>query len=125
MTCFRTESAARQLEVEVHDVTHEDRVVDQQIGEPEVARRPFVADTENVQRDTLAPRVVRHLADRLPFGRDAVGQQHDSRRRTTALRLEDVLQPVTQPTRRFASLPSTAARRAAAPPVRSGSARWC
>ena len=86
-----------QLGLEVDDVVDEDDLLDQQVAELEVAHGPLVAQPHGQKRHALAPRVGGRLRKRRPFGRDAVGQQHDGRRRRPPQVAQDRAHGASQP----------------------------
>ena len=67
-----------------------DGVLDLQIVQLQVADLVVVADADEEQRHALLGGVVRHLADGLVLGGDAVGEHDDGRQRRAAIVVEDL-----------------------------------
>ena len=68
----------RQLALEVHHVVDEHHVVDQQVGELQIADRLVAAQADEEQRHAAAAGVLGGVGQRRAVGVDAVGQQHDA-----------------------------------------------
>ena len=85
---------AEQLGLEADGVVDEDDVVDQELGQLEVAGRLGAPQADGVERHSLACRQLGRLGERLTLGRLPVGEQHDRRRRCAAELGEDLADAV-------------------------------
>ena len=75
------EAPGQQLGLEPDGVVDEHDVVDQQLGQLEVAGRLGAAQADRVERHSLARGQLGGLGERFALGGLAVGEQHDRRRR--------------------------------------------
>ena len=91
------EPARQELGLEPDQVVDEDDVVDQQLGQLQVAGRLGAPQADRVERHPLPRGELGRLGERLAVGRLAVGQEHDRRGRDAAELGQDLADAVAQP----------------------------
>ena len=87
----------QELGLEPDQVIDEDDVLDQEVGQLQVAGRLGVAEADRVERHSLPGGELGGLGERLAVGRLAVGQEHDRRRRCAAELGEHLADVVPEP----------------------------
>ena len=96
-TSWPAKPVRQQLGLEPDQVVDEDDVVDQQVGQLQVAGRLGAAQADRVERHALPRGELGGLGQRLAVGRLAVGQEQDRRRRGAAELGQDLPDAVAEP----------------------------